>query len=124
MAETGGCACGSKRVRVLFACSGAADTGEISDRVTRRLARGGAGRMSCLAGIGGRVPYVMDSMQQVGEIWAIDGCPEDCAKRTIEGAGLAVARHLRVTDMGLEKGKSPASEENVALVLAKAQASV
>jgi uncharacterized metal-binding protein len=122
MAESVGCTCGSAKVRVLFACSGAADTGEISDRVARRLARGGGGRMACLSGVGGRVPYVMDSLQQVGEVWAIDGCSEDCARHTLEGAGFTVARHLRVTDCGLEKGKSPASEENVTRVLGQAQA--
>jgi uncharacterized metal-binding protein len=115
------CSCGGG-VRLLFPCSGAADTGEISDQAARRLTRGGFGRMSCLAGIGGRVPFVMDKMPQADEIWAIDGCPEDCAKRTLEAAGFTVTRHLRVTDCGLEKGKSPATDENVAKVLVKTQA--
>jgi uncharacterized metal-binding protein len=121
MAESKGCACGDG-VRVLFPCSGAADTGEISDRVARRLTRSGVGRMSCLAGIGGHVAFVLDKMPGVDEIWAIDGCPEDCAKHTLERAGFIVAKHVRVTDCGLEKGKSPATDENVAVVLAKAQA--
>jgi uncharacterized metal-binding protein len=64
----------------------------------------------------------MDNMKMAGEIWAIDGCKEDCARRTIELAGLTVTRHLRVTDCGFEKGKSPATDENVAVVLDKAQA--
>jgi uncharacterized metal-binding protein len=121
VAENKSCACGGG-VRVLFPCSGAADTGEISDRVARRLTHDGVGRMSCLAGIGGRIPYVMDKMAAVDEIWAIDGCPEDCAKRTLEQAGFTVSKHLRVTDSGLKKGQSPATDENVAVVLDKARA--
>jgi uncharacterized metal-binding protein len=78
--------------------------------------------MFCLAGIGGRVPAIMDNMKMAGEIWAIDGCQEDCAKRTLELAGFTVTQHLRVTDCGFEKGKSPATEENIAVVLGKAQA--
>jgi uncharacterized metal-binding protein len=120
MAESKNCACGND-VRLLFPCSGAADTGELSDRVARRLARGGGGRMFCLAAIGGRVPAKLDGTKKADEIWAIDGCPEDCAKRTLELAGLTVTRHLRVTDCGLEKGKSPATDENVARVLDKTQ---
>ncbi len=116
-----GC-CSPQGPRVIFPCSGAADTGEISDRVARGLARGGFGRMYCLAGIGGHVSRILDNMQAVGEIWAIDGCQEDCAKRTLELAGFTVARHVRVTDCGFEKGKSPASDENVAAMLGKAQA--
>ncbi len=114
--------CSAQGPRVIFPCSGAADTGEISDRVARRLARGGFGRMYCLAGIGGHVSFILDNMQAVGEIWAIDGCPEDCAKRTLELGGFRLARHLRVTDCGLDKGKSPATDENVARVLSAAQA--
>jgi uncharacterized metal-binding protein len=121
MVENKGCACGGG-VRLLFPCSGAADTGEISDRAARRLARGGLGRMFCLAAIGGRVPAKMDSMKAADEIWAIDGCKEDCARRTLELAGFTVSKHLRVTDCGFEKGKSPATDENVAVVLDKAQA--
>jgi uncharacterized metal-binding protein len=78
--------------------------------------------MFCLAGIGGRVPSIMDNMKMAGEIWAIDGCPEDCAKRTLELAGFALTRHLRVTDCGFEKGRSPATDDNVIVVLTKAQA--
>ena len=107
-------------VRLLFPCSGAADTGEIADRAARRLARGGFGRMFCLAGVGGRVPAVMDNMKMAGEIWAIDGCSEDCARYTLELAGFSVTRHLRVTDYGFEKGHSPATDDNVAVVAGKA----
>jgi uncharacterized metal-binding protein len=121
MAENKSCACDGG-VRLLFPCSGAADTGEISDRVARRLTQAGVGRMSCLAGIGGRVPYVMDKMEGVDEIWAIDGCSEDCAKRALELAGFTVSKHLRVTDCGLAQRNCPATDENVAVVLDKAQA--
>jgi uncharacterized metal-binding protein len=116
-----GC-CATKAPRVLFPCSGAADTGEISDRVARQLARGGLGRMFCLAGVGGRVPFILDNMGAVGEIWAIDGCKEDCARHTLELAGFTVTRHLRVTDCGFEKGKAPATDDNVAMVLDQARA--
>jgi uncharacterized metal-binding protein len=120
MAENRGCACGGG-VRLLFPCSGAADTGEMSDRAARRLARAGFGRIFCLAGIGGRVPSIMHNMKTAGEIWAIDGCPEDCARRTLELAGFTVTKHLRVTDCGFEKGKTPATDENVAAVFGQAQ---
>lgn len=107
--------------RLLFPCSGGADIGEISDRAARQLARSGFGRMLCLAGVGGRVPLVMDAISGAAEIWAIDGCGEDCARRTLELGGYVVSRHLRLTELGFEKGKSPASDHSIATVLGEIQ---
>ena len=58
---------------LVFACSGAADVGAISDRAARTL--------------------------------------------TAEGAGISEFDHMKVTDFGLEKGKSPATDENIAAVV-------
>jgi len=49
---------------------------------------------------------------------AIDGCPHDCAKKTLELAGFTNIRHVRVTDLGLKKGHSPATAETVRQVAA------
>ncbi|MEK7995130.1 MAG: putative zinc-binding protein, partial [Planctomycetota bacterium] len=35
--------------KLIFACSGAADVGEIADRAARRMTRNGSGSMFCLA---------------------------------------------------------------------------
>ncbi|MBT4482837.1 MAG: zinc-binding protein, partial [Candidatus Latescibacteria bacterium] len=37
---------------LIFPCSGAADVGEISDQIARKLTRDGIGKMFCLAGVG------------------------------------------------------------------------
>ena len=44
--------CCSGGVRMIYACSGAADVGEIADRVARKLRDEGFTKMSCLAAIG------------------------------------------------------------------------
>ena len=99
---------------LIFACSGAADVGAVADQAARGLTRDGAGKMYCLAGIGGRVPGILTTTAAAGKILAIDGCALDCARNTLEQAGFTASTHLRLTDMGLEKGKSPANEENIA----------
>jgi uncharacterized metal-binding protein len=106
--------------RLIFSCSGAADVGEISDRAARKLSKDGIGTMFCLAGVGGRVEPVMKKTNSASKILAIDGCNLDCVKNCLESAGFTKFEYLRVTDLGLEKGKSPASEENIARVTAKA----
>ncbi len=69
--------------------------------------------MSCLAGIGGRVSGLLASAAGAPALLAIDGCPQDCARKTLELAGFTGIRHLRVTDLDLMKGKSPATESAV-----------
>jgi uncharacterized metal-binding protein len=106
--------------RLIFACSGAADVGAISDQAARRLTKDGKGKMFCLTGIGGRVPGILDKTRTALHLLAIDGCPLDCAKKTLEQAGFARFEHVRVTDLGLEKGKSPVTEESISRVTARA----
>jgi uncharacterized metal-binding protein len=97
----------------VYPCSGAADTGEIADRAARRLEAENVAWMSCLAGIGGRVSGMMANAAAAPALLAIDGCPLDCAKKTLELAGFAHVRHVRVTDLGLKKGKTPASDKAI-----------
>ena len=102
---------------LIFACSGAADVGAIADRAARKLTADGAGKMYCLAGIGGRVPGILKTTEEAEKILAIDGCPLDCTKLSLEEAGFTEFEHMKVTDLGLEKGKSPATDENIATVV-------
>ncbi|MBN1845353.1 MAG: putative zinc-binding protein [Sedimentisphaerales bacterium] len=119
MNQKSGCCGGTK---LIFACSGAADVGEIADRAARQMTRDGAGRMFCLAGVGGRVEPIMKTTEAAEQILALDGCDLDCVKKTLQQAGLTRFAHLRVTDLGLEKGKTPASDQAVASVAARAAA--
>jgi uncharacterized metal-binding protein len=102
---------------LLFPCSGAADVGEISDRAARAMTKAGSGKMFCLAGLGGMVPGIIKTAKEADRILAIDGCPLDCARLTLEKAGLSDFSHLVVTDLGLPKGQSPATEEHIETVV-------
>jgi uncharacterized metal-binding protein len=115
MAENQGntCAC-SGAPTLIFACSGAADVGAVADQAARGLTRDGVGKMYCLAGVGGRVPGILTTTAAAGKILAIDGCGLDCAKSTLEQGGFEASAHVRLSDIGLEKGKSPANAENIA----------
>jgi len=105
--------------KLLFACSGAADVGEISDRAARNMTREGAGKMFCLAGIAGRIPGIMKMTESASKILAIDGCELDCVKNCLRQAGFKQFDHFRVTDLGLEKGNTTVNNENIAKVAGK-----
>ena len=106
--------------KLVFACSGAADVGALSDLAARKMTREGGGKMYCTAGIGGKVEPILATARAASAVLALDGCPLDCVKRSLEQAGFTGFAHMRVTDLGLEKGKSPATPENVERVLARA----
>ena len=99
--------------RILFSCSGAADTGEICDRATRQLQREGLGRMSCLALVGAGSSGLVASANGADAVLALDGCPTDCARKVLEANGITGFIHLRATDLGLVKGKTPVTHEAV-----------
>lgn len=103
---------------LIFACSGAADVGAVADQAARKLTREGAGKMYCLTGVGGRVSGILATTKSAAKILAIDGCPLNCVKHTLEHAGITNFEHLRLADMGIEKGKSAPTDELVAKVAA------
>src|SRR5581483_4510163 len=79
---------------IVYACSGCSDAGELADRIARQLTQSGVAEMSCLAGIGGRVKSIMVKGEKAPRILVIDGCPLNCARKTLELAGLKTFEHL------------------------------
>lgn len=119
MSERNGNSCNGG-TKFIFACSGAADVGAIADRSARKIADHGIGKLFCLAGIGGRVEAIMEATKSADRILAIDGCTMNCAHRCLEQAGFDSITHLKLADIGLEKGKSRVDSENVWKVVMKA----
>jgi uncharacterized metal-binding protein len=115
MNSANACKCG-EAPRLIFPCSGGSDVGEIADRAGRKLSAENVGKMYCLAGIGGQVSGILQTTNAAADILVIDGCPLDCAKKTLERAGFEKFNHFRVVDLGIEKGKSPATNDRISLV--------
>ncbi len=107
----------TEAAKLIFACSGAADVGQIADLAARKLTFDGAGKMFCLAGIGGQVSGIMATTQAAEKILTIDGCPLDCARKTLENAGITKFEYIRLSELGMEKGKTAVTDETVAKVV-------
>lgn len=108
--------------KLIFACSGAADVGLVADQAARKLNGEGVGKMFCLAGIGGRVSGIIKTTQAAQAILAIDGCPLNCVKACLEGAGFTDIKHLQLADVDMVKGKTDVNEANIAKAAAHAAA--
>lgn len=102
---------------LLFPCSGGSDVGALTDLAARQLTFSGFAKMYCLAGIGGRVSGILASTKAADRIVAIDGCPLNCAKASLEQAGFENVLHLNLTEIGLPKGQSPVTSERIAQVM-------
>ena len=77
--------------------------------------------MSCLAGVGGRVKHLVAVAEKAERILVIDGCPINCARQTLELAGVRCFEHLALHELGLRKGHCPVTDENIACGVAAAR---
>ena len=73
--------------------------------------------MFCLAGVGGRVGDIMERTATASAILAIDGCSLECAKQCLEQASFASPAHLRLDQMGMEKGQTRPTEKTIQRVV-------
>jgi uncharacterized metal-binding protein len=107
------CTTDGDEVKLIFACSGGADVGLLSDQAARRMMKEGCGKMFCLAGIGGNVEGILKTTRDADKILVIDGCAVDCAKKTMEEAGINDFTQFRVTALDFEKGKTTVDEMSI-----------
>jgi uncharacterized metal-binding protein len=100
--------------RIVYACAGCADVGEVADQVGRKLRRDGYAtpKASCLVGIGAGLKQFIDAAKAADVVMTIDGCEVGCAKKVIENIGIS-PQAVTLTQMGLEKGKTVSSADLV-----------
>jgi uncharacterized metal-binding protein len=97
---------------LIFACSGRRTWG--ASAIGREADDTGRHRQDVLlAGVGGRVEGIVQKTRAASRIVAIDGCSLDCAKKCLDQVGISRFQHLRVTDLGMEKGQTPVNDENI-----------
>lgn len=111
MAEETKCACGSANVAI-FPCAGASNVGQLSNKIAIELEKQSFGNLMCTVGIGARAPGLMKSAESSERIIAIDGCPVNCARKTLELAGFKVDRHIVISELGIKKNKDKNLKDN------------
>ncbi|MDA3899703.1 MAG: putative zinc-binding protein [Spirochaetes bacterium] len=98
------CSCGGKCKPLLYACSGAANTGYLADAVARSLMKNGTGSMTCLAAVGAGLSGFVETAKSAKNI-VIDGCSTACGKKIFETHDLDFT-HIVLTDFDVQKGKT------------------
>ena len=104
--------CSSENIRIVYACAGCADVGELADRVSRKLRKEGFAtpQASCLAGIGAGIEGFISFASKAHTIIAIDGCGVGCTRLMLAKAGLKAQTEV-LTEYGIEKGKTVITDE-------------
>lgn len=101
------CTCGGKcESNLVYACSGAANTGALSDQVARTLMRTGAADMTCLAAVAAGLSGFVQSARFATRNIVLDGCSVACGKKIFENSGFPFD-HYVMTDFNVKKGKTP-----------------
>jgi len=104
----------------VLACSGCSAAGELADHTARRLQHLGAARMSCLAGVGGRIPSIMATVRSAADILMIDGCPLECGASVLRSAGFTSFKQLKLHELNVRKNDADAVDEATVTRLAEA----
>ena len=100
MAKDSSC-CGD--VKMVLACSGGSNVGQITNEVAISLDSSDAAKFSCLAGVGGGLSGFIESTKGAESVLVLGGCQVACGKACMERAGLDGYGHIIVTDLDIEK---------------------
>ncbi|WP_191832062.1 putative zinc-binding protein [Pseudomonas fluorescens] len=88
---------------LVYACSGCSNVAQLANNVALRLDREGLAQMSCIAGVGGQVPALVNLACSGRWILALDGCPLQCVAGCLRQHGLQADKHLILSQQGLRK---------------------
>jgi len=108
---------------LIFPCSGGANVGQIVNEAAVKLTEEGTGKMFCLAGIGAHLDSIIEAAKTAKRIVALDGCSAECAKKTLEHAGIKITDHIDATKEGIAKNYSlKLTQSDVQLIVQRVKA--
>lgn len=92
-----------KQRPLIYSCSGCSDVAQLANNAAVRLDHEGSFEMSCISGVGGKVPALVKTAQSGRPITVIDGCPLHCARACLENVGVEPDDHVRLYEFGFKK---------------------
>ena len=108
------------RKPLIYSCSGFSAAAQMANEIALRLDRGGRAEMSCIAGVGGGVPALVEVARSGREIIALDGCPLHCVASCLSQQDVVADFHYTLTDQAFRKTHhDDCADDDVARVKAK-----
>ncbi|HRV78416.1 MAG TPA: putative zinc-binding protein [Thauera sp.] len=114
-----------KNLPLVYSCSGCSSAAQMANHVALRLDREGEAEMSCIAGVGGNVPNLVNIARSGRPILALDGCALECTRSSLAERGVQPSVHLLLNEQGVKKRYATDFDpEEAERVFAQARAAV
>ncbi len=88
---------------LVYSCSGCSSAAQMANDLAVRLDRERVAEMSCIAGVGGDVPPLVNTATSGRPMLVIDGCPLECARKSLEQHDVTPDRHVNLAERGVPK---------------------
>ncbi len=88
---------------LVYSCSGCSSAAQMANYLAIQLDRRGVAEMSCIAGVGGDVPQLVNIARSGRPIVAIDGCPLRCVAHSLARHGLTPQRQVTLSEFGVRR---------------------
>lgn len=88
---------------LVYSCSGCSSAAQTANYAALQLDRRGVAEMSCIAGVGGDVPYLLKFAKSGRPIIALDGCPLACTRATLARHDIKPLYYFQLNDYGVKK---------------------
>ena len=92
-----------RKLPLVYSCSGCSSAAQAANYIALKLDREGDAEMSCIAGVGGNVPHLVNIARSGRPIIAVDGCPLACTLQCLAERGLSADFHLLLHEHGVKK---------------------
>ncbi len=92
-----------QKLPLVYSCSGCSSAAQMANYIALKLDRDGVAEMSCISGVGGNVPHLVDIARSGRPILALDGCPLSCTLHCLTERGVTASHHLKLHEQGVRK---------------------
>ncbi|OHD19853.1 MAG: hypothetical protein A2086_00085 [Spirochaetes bacterium GWD1_27_9] len=92
--------------KLVYACSGGSNVGQIANEVAKNLTTEGFAKMTCGIALGANLSGFIVSAENADKNIVIDGCTVGCLKKVFENHKISNYDYYVITEMGIEKNKN------------------
>ena len=92
-----------KKLPTVYSCSGCSSAAQMANYLALELNRKKIAKMSCIAGVGGKVKGLVNEAKNSNSIVALDGCHLKCVENCLNGVGLKPTHHYILSNYNVQK---------------------
>ena len=93
----------NKKLPLVYSCSGCSSVAQMANHIAVQMDRRGLAEMSCIAGVGGNVPALVNRALSGRKIIAIDGCPLACVAHCLSKHNITADEYICLNSLGVRK---------------------